>query len=163
MSGADRFSGAPATEAELDDLERHIDGWLDRLHAENPAVEAVDRGEPDERRWYVRMAGESKSHITAWLSLRQRALHVEVHVVPAPEENRAELYEYVLRRNASLVGLAFCIGDEDAIYLRGHVPVRHLDEPALDRVLGAAWAYVEHSFRTALRLGFASRLEIRTD
>jgi hypothetical protein len=47
----------PASPAELDALEAAVDGWLRRALAENPMLVAVDRGEPGERRWYVRLAG----------------------------------------------------------------------------------------------------------
>ena len=67
----------PASPTELDALEAAIDGWLNRALAENPMLVAVDRGEPGERRWYVRLAGEDKDFTTIWFTLRQRALHFE--------------------------------------------------------------------------------------
>ena len=79
----------PASEVELDLLEHQIDGWLGQMLEENAVMVAVDRGEPGERRWYVRLAGEEKDFTTIWLTLRQRALHVETYVMPAPEENAA--------------------------------------------------------------------------
>ena len=147
----------PASEGELDLLETRLDGWLQAILAENPAVVAVDRGEPGERRWYVRMAGEEKDFTTVWLTLQQRALHVESYVMPAPEENHAAFYEHLLRRNRQTRMLWFAIGDEDAVFLVGQVPLALVDEPNLDRVLGSAWLYVERFFRPALRIGFASR------
>ena len=47
--------------------------------------------------------------------------------MPAPEENQAQLYEQLLRRNERLVGAA-AIGVEDAIFLRGELPLAVLDE-----------------------------------
>ena len=54
----------PATDAELDALEARIDAWLQRQLVDNPIVAAVDRGEPGERRWYVRLRGEEKDTFT---------------------------------------------------------------------------------------------------
>lgn len=147
----------PATAAELDALEVRIDGWLHRFLAENPILLAVDRGEGDERRWYVRMAGEEKDVTTVWLRLSQRALHLESYVLPAPEEDEATFYAHLLRRNLGLHGLAFAVGAEDAVYLIGALPLAALDEAELDRLLGSTWAYVERCFQPALRIGFASR------
>jgi hypothetical protein len=147
----------PASEEALDALERGIDGWLTALRAESPVIVAVDRGEPGERRWYVRMAGEEKDFTTVWLTLRQRALHVETYVLPAPEENHAAFYEHLLRRNRQTRMLWFAIGEEDALYLVGQVPHALLDQATLDRVLGSTYLYVEQFFRAALRIGFASR------
>ena len=46
---------------------------------------------------------------------------------------------------------------EDAIFLRGELPLAALDEDELDRIVGSIYAYVEQCFRGLLRLGFASR------
>ena len=42
----------------LVDFERYIDQWLEILRTKNDAIVAVDRGDTDERRWFVRMRGE---------------------------------------------------------------------------------------------------------
>jgi hypothetical protein len=147
----------PASPAELDALEARVDAWLDAELAGNPILVAVDRGEPGERRWYVRLAGEEKDFTTLWLTLGQRALHVETYVMPAPEENEAEFYAHLLRRNQGTHGLWFAIGPEEAIFLKGQLPLGAVDEAHLDRLVGSAYAYVEQFFRPALRIGFASR------
>ncbi|HEX9258768.1 MAG TPA: YbjN domain-containing protein [Acidimicrobiales bacterium] len=144
-------------DASLEVLERRIDIWLDRARASDPSIAAVDRGEPGERRWYVRMRGEEKDFTTIWLTLGQRTLRYETYVMPAPEENEGLLYEHLLRRNERLVGCHFSIGAEDAVFLRGELPVAALDEDELDRVVGTLYATVEQCFRAALRIGFASR------
>lgn len=140
-------------------LEDRIDVWLEHLRLSNPAIAAVDRGGPElpERRWYVRMRGEEKEFTTVWLTLGQRTLRYETYVMPAPEEQALELYEFLLRRNESLVGAHFSVGAEDAVYLRGELPLVALSEEELDRIVGTLYAYVERWFRTALRIGFASR------
>jgi hypothetical protein len=147
----------PASEAELAALEEQIDGWLAELREDSPVIVAIDRGEPDEHRWYVRLVGEEKDFTTIWLTLRQRALHIEVYVMPAPEENEAVFFEHLLRRNAQTRMLWFTIGAENAVYLVGQVPLAMLDHAALDRVVGSVYLYVEQFFRPALRIGFASR------
>ena len=151
-------STAPATPAQLDALEATIDSWLAEQLADNPTVAAVDRDESDVRRWFVRLRGEQKDTFTIWFTLRQRTLHYETYVMPAPEENFQEFYEHLLRRNLKLYGAAFAIGDEDAVFLVGQIDVGAVDEPALDRILGSMYAYVEQFFRPALHIGFASRM-----
>lgn len=146
-----------ADAATLDALEAVIDGWLAEQLDENPVVAAVERGEPPERRWYVRVHGESKDVFTIWFTLRQRSLHYETYVMPAPEENHGEFYEHLLRRNRKLHGAAFCIGEEAAVFLAGSLPVHAVDDGELDRILGSLYAYVEQCFLPALRIGFASR------
>ena len=94
---------------------------------------------------------------TIWFHLRQRTLHYETYVMPAPEENHAAFYEHLLRRNLKLYGAAFAIGDEDAVFLVGPARQRRVDDDELDRVLGSLYAWVEQFFRPAIRIGFASR------
>jgi hypothetical protein len=142
---------------ELDQVEADIDRWLRTQLAENPVVAAIERGEPAERRWYVRVNGEQKAVFTIWFTLGQRTFQYETYVMPAPEENQAELYEHLLRRNRKLNGAAFAIGVEDALFLVGQVPVRSLDEGELDRILGSLYAYTEQCFRPAMRIGYASK------
>ena len=147
----------PASPDELAALERHIDGWLNAEMEANPAIEAVERSDDDLERWFIRLRGEEKDVWTAWWTLGQRTLRFETFLMPAPEENRAELFEHLLRRNRKLTGLQLEIGEEDAIFLRGSLPVAAVTDAELDRVLGGMWAAVELIFRPAMRLGFASR------
>jgi len=136
-----------------------IDTWLRGFAAQNPLFEALDRGEPsdNEPRWYVRLHGEEKEHITIWFTLGQRTLRYEVYVLPSPPENAAQVYESALRRNDRLVGAHFSIGVEDALFLRGELPLTALDEAELDRIVGSLYSYTEQAFPSLLRLAFASK------
>jgi hypothetical protein len=142
---------------ELDALEARIDGWLARQLDTNPIMVAVDRGDPGERRWYVRLRGEEKDFTTIWFTLRQRTLHYETYVMPAPEENHEQFWEHLLRRNYRLYGVHFAIGPEDAVFLVGQVAAGAVDGEELDRIVGTVYASVEQFFRPALRIGYASR------
>ncbi len=143
----------------LAEHEAAIDGWLRGFAAASPVVEALDRGQPGEPepRWYLRMAGEEKEHLTVWFTLGQRTLRYEVYVLPAPAENQALVYETALRRNDKLVGAHFAIGVEDALFLKGEMPLAMLSEAELDRVVGSLYTYTEAAFPVLLRLAFASK------
>lgn len=141
-------------------FERQIDEWLGAMRSTNTAIVAIDHAEPDpmfRARWYVRMRGESKEFTTVWITLGQRTLRYETYVMPAPEENIPDFYENLLRRNERLVGAHFSIGAEDAVFLRGEIPLVALIESELDRIVGSLYAYVEQCFRPLLRIAFASR------
>src|SRR3546814_7954993 len=85
---------------DLGALEQRLDAWLALQLTDNPVVAAVERdAESGERRWFVRVRGEEKDVFTIWFHLRQRTLHYETYVMPAPEENAGALYEHLLRRN----------------------------------------------------------------
>lgn len=134
-----------------------IDGWLAEFAETNPAIAAVNRDDGDEPRWYLRMIGEEKEFITVWITLGQRTLRYEAYVMPAPEDNAEAVYENLLRRNQTLIGHHFAIGVENAVFLRGDLPVSVLNEDELDRVIGSLYATTEQCFQSLLRIGFASR------
>jgi hypothetical protein len=145
----------------LHEYEAAITSWLYSFAAENELFEAIDRGEPGESaepRWYVRLHGEEKDHITIWFTLGQRTLRYEAYVLPAPLNHVTEVYELALRRNDRLMGAHFAIGVEDALYLRGELPLIALNEAELDRIIGSLYQYVEQAFPALVRLAFASKL-----
>lgn len=142
---------------QLADLDQRVAGWLAELAAEHDHILAVDRTDDGAVRWHVRMRGDDKEFTTVWLTLGQRMLRYETYVIPAPEENAAELYEHLLRRNGGLVGAHFSIGIEDAVFLRGEMPVAQVSLAELDRALGTLYAQVEQCFQSLLRIGFRSR------
>ena len=114
---------------------------------------------PDDRghfHWLIRLKGEEKDVITLWLSLRQRTVHVETEVMPAPEENRETLYRYLLTKNAELRELHLAIGPEDGIYLMAQIPIAEMTTERLDEVVGATLIYVDEIYPTAMTMGLPS-------
>lgn len=135
--------------------------WLDALTVDSEfadSVAAVVHDEQSDRdRWFVRLNGVAKDVYSVWFELGERTVAYETYVMPAPEENHAAFFEQLLLRNDRLRHIAFTIGQEQAIFLKGRLAVEHVSEKTLDQVLGAIYAAVEQSFQPALRLGFASR------
>ena len=119
-----------------------IDAWAERELAAGGFLVAAERQEVTDRtasfRWYLRFKGDEKDFITVWFTLKQRTLHHEAQFMPAPEANQAEVYAYLLRRNAHLFGMWFALGPEDAVYLVGRVPARLVDDDELDRIAGSS-------------------------
>lgn len=152
----------PATDVELEFLESRMDDWLAAwarsqevgAPGERPLLLDVTRDDEVSRRWYVRLAGEARDVIAVWLTLRQRTLTYESYVLPAPPQHTAEVADFVLRRNYSLVGAQYGVGPEEALYLTGELPTHCVDEDELDRIVGSLWAYIERDFPTLLRLAF---------
>ena len=148
-----------ATQDELDTLEQLIDKWLEAQRQELPILRDVLRDDEVPRRWYVRLEGETRDVTTVWFTLGQRTLKYETYFLPAPENNKEQLFELLLRRNYELVGAQFGVGPEEAIFLTGELPFHAVDEHELDRILGSIWEFVERYWSTALRIGFANRLK----
>lgn len=136
-----------------------IDAWIAReLSPEGTfGLVAAERQEVTDRtashRWYLRFKGEEKDAITVWLTLRQRTLHHEAQFMPAPDAHPVEVLSYLMRRNAELYGMAFCLGPEDAVYLVGRVPAALVDDEELDRIAGSSIVYVDDHYPTAMTLG----------
>jgi hypothetical protein len=136
-------------------LDDTVNAWADQWHAS--ALLGVEHQVlPDDRghfHWLIRLKGEEKDVITLWLSLRQRTVHVETEVTPAPEENRETLYRYLLTKNAELRELHLAIGPEDGIYLMAQIPILEVTTERLDEVVGATLTYVEEIYPTAMTMG----------
>ena len=132
--------------------------WAQQWHAS--ALLGIEHQPlPDDRghfHWLIRLRGEEKDVITLWLSLRQRTVHVETEVTPAPEENRETLYHYLLVKNAELRELHLAIGPEDGIYLMSQIPIGEVTIERLDEVVGATLTYVEEIYPTAMAMGLSS-------
>ncbi len=139
-----------------------IDAWTARELSEdgNFGLVAAERQLVGDRtashRWYLRFRGEEKDFITVWLTLHQRTLHHEAQFMPAPTEHVAEVLAYLMRRNADLFDMAFCLGPEDAVYLVGRVPARLVDDDELDRIAGSSILYVDDHYPTAMTLAHPS-------
>jgi hypothetical protein len=145
------------SEPDIEVIARHIDEWLAMYRLRHEVVVDAGRDPEAPRRWFVRMHGEEKEFTTIWLTLGQRTLRYETYVMPAPEENAAQLYEQALLRNAKLTGTHFSIGVENALFLRGELPLTVLSENEIDRIIGTLFAAVETHFPVLIRIGFASR------
>lgn len=143
-----------ASQSERSACIRTIERWAARRLEEGGALVAVDR-HPGDDVWYLRLLGDEKDFVTIWLTVRQRTLHHEAQVMPAPEVNVGETYEYLLRRNAEIHQMRFALGPEDAVYIVGEVPVALVDDEELDRIVGSSLAYVDAVFPVAMGIGYA--------
>jgi hypothetical protein len=137
-----------------------IERWAAARLAEGGAVVAVDH-QPEAGRWYLRLRGDEKDFVTVWLTVRQRTVHHEAQVMPAPEVNVGATFEYLLRRNADLHQMRFALGAEDAVYVVGEIPVTAVCDEELDRIVGSSLAYVDAYFPTAMSIGFAGKYRRR--
>jgi hypothetical protein len=133
--------------------------WAQLWHESSFVGEIEHQDQPDDKghfHWLIRLKGEEKDVITLWLSLRQRTVHVETELMPAPEEQREELYRYLLVKNHELRELHLAIGPEEGIYLVTQVPIQELTIERLDELVGATVTYVDEIFPTAMSMGYRS-------
>lgn len=148
--------GAPDSAQRLDET---IGRWATQWSANASLLGIEHQSSPDDRghfHWLIRLRGDERDVITLWLSLRQRTVHVETEVMPAPEEHREDLYRYLLVKNAELRELHLAIGPEDGIYLMTQVPIHEVSVERLDELVGAAITYVDEIFPTAMAMGLST-------
>lgn len=151
---------APLSDARTSkELGATVAAWQ-RLWRENGLVGEVEHAEHADSKghyhWMIRLRGDEKDVIALWLTLRQRTVHFEVQVMPAPEENLETLYRFLLVKNADLRDLHLAIGPENGIYLVAQIPVGDVTLERLDEVVGAAVHYVDEIYPTAMSMGLAS-------
>lgn len=133
-----------------------VDAWTSEL-PDGATCERVR-----EAFWYVRLPGAARRWIPLELDLGDRTLKVTSHVIVEPDDNHAEVYAFLLRRNHGAAGPAFSIdGGEGVICLVGRIPLHRLDAGALDDLVGRIVEQTEETFRSILNLGFAARLRGR--
>src|SRR5487761_2551576 len=137
-------------------LDEVVNEWARQWRASGLVGEIEHRDEPDDLghvHWLVRVASEEKDHVAIWLTLRQRTVRVETELCPAPEENLADLFRYLLVKNADLAPLHLAIGPEAGIYLVGQVPVGEVDVERFDELVGACLKTVDELYPTAMSIG----------
>ena len=115
-----------------------------------------ERPEPDH--FVVSLPGTRKLSTGCSLLVGDHSLSVNAFVVRSADENHAEVYRWLLERNAKLFGIAFALDHLGDVYLVGRVPLASLTAAEVDRLLGAVLDASDSSFNTLLELGFASSI-----
>jgi hypothetical protein len=111
----------------------------------------------------VTLPGTHKLKTVCNLIVGEHAMRIEAFVMRQPDENREELWAWLLRRNARMYAVSFSIDGEGDVYLTGRVTLKGLDEDELDTVLGAVLTYADESFDTMLQIGFGSSIKREWD
>ena len=108
--------------------------------------------------YVVTLPGTHKLKTVCNLVVGEHALRIEAFVMRQPDQNREELWAWLLRRNARMYGVSFSIDGNGDVYLTGRVTLNGLDEDELDRLLGAVLTYADESFDSMLEIGFGSSI-----
>jgi hypothetical protein len=147
MSDAEPPVVGTPTRAELDAVIRSTldDGGLE--------YQRVAEGE-----FLVTLPGTRKLATMCWLVVGDHSMLVEAFVMRRPDEQREQLYQFMLRRNARMYGVAFCVDPDGDVYLVGRVPLHAVTPQEVDRLLGAVLTYADENFNAMLEIGFASSI-----
>jgi len=108
--------------------------------------------------YVVTLPGTHKLKTLCNLVVGDHALRVEAFVMRQPDENREELWAWLLRRNARMYGVAFAIDGPGDVYLTGRLSLHAVTADELDRLLGAVVTYADESFNPMLEIGFGTSI-----
>ncbi|HET9137865.1 MAG TPA: YbjN domain-containing protein [Actinophytocola sp.] len=113
---------------------------------------------PAPGRFFVTLPGTKKLQTNCWLIVGRHGLLVEAFVCRRPDEAHAEVYRFLLRRNAKLYGVGYTLDKMGDIYLIGRVGLDRVSADELDRLLGQVLEAADGDFNTLLELGFAGSI-----
>lgn len=113
---------------------------------------------PAPGRWLVDLPGTQKLKTVCGLIVGEHALRVEAFVCRQPDENREQLWTYLLQHNARMYGVAYSVDGVGDVYLTGRLPHAAVTPEELDRILGAVLSYADDHFNTMLEIGFGTSI-----
>lgn len=139
----------------LDELEAVVDAALRdaELVFEHPAA----------GRFLVDLPGHNKLRTVCGLILGDHGLRVEAFVCRQPDENREQLWTWLLQHNARMYGVSYSIDSVGDVYLTGRLSHAAVTADELDRLLGAVLSYADDHFNTMLEIGFGSSIRREWD
>jgi hypothetical protein len=118
----------------------------------------LDYDRKDSNTFLVTLPGEKKLQTHCALIVGDHSVSINAFVIRKPDENAEKVFEWCMRRNASMYGVAYALNELGDLYLVGRLPLRAVTEKEIDRVLGSVLQYSDSSFNPLLELGFASSI-----
>jgi putative sensory transduction regulator len=112
----------------------------------------------DDRTFAVALPGEKRLKTACILTVGEHALQIEAFVLRAPEENREQVYSWLLQRNTRMYAVSWAIDSTGDVYLTGRVPLASVSADELDRILGSVLEYADGAFNVLLEIGFGSSI-----
>ncbi len=119
---------------------------------------ALEFDRKDENTFLVTLPGEKKLQTHCALTVGEQSLGVAAFVIRKPDDNAEQVFNWCLRKNATMFGAAFAINELGDIYLVGRHDLSTVSERVLDRLLGVILQYSDAAFNPLLELGFASAI-----
>lgn len=118
----------------------------------------VEYENPEPSAYLVTLPGQHKLATMAWLIAGQHSLAVEAFFCRQPDENHAEFYRFLLRRNGRMYGVRFALDEAGDVYLTGRLPLSVITSDGIDQLLGSVLSNSDEAFDQALRIGFGSSI-----
>lgn len=131
---------------------------VDALIASTLDDRGIEWERTEAQSFVVTLPGNHKLKTLCNLVVGDHALRIEAFVMRQPDENRLDLWTFLLQRNARMYGVSFSVDAVGDVYLIGRTPLHAVTADELDRLLGAVLTYADESFDTMLEIGFGSAI-----
>jgi hypothetical protein len=103
--------------------------------------------------------GEQKLKTNISLLLGRHSLSINAFVMRAPDENRAEVHEYLLEHNRKLFGISYALDQYGDIYVTGRLPLAAVSPESLDQIFGSISLACDANFNALVAMGFAESIK----
>jgi hypothetical protein len=107
------------------------------------------------------LPGERRYRTLLWLIVGTHELLIESFVCRAPDENREDVYRFLLQRNSRLRTVAYALDGDGDIHLVGRIGLATLGArpvEELNTVLGVVLTTSDEDFNQILERGFAGAI-----
>ena len=136
---------------------------LDAVIEETLRDAELDYEHPATGRFVVTLPGVKKLRTLVGLTVGEHGFRVEAFVCRQPDENREQLWAWLLQHNARTYGVSYSIDTVGDIYLTGRLPHAAVTPDELDRLLGSVLTYADEHFNTILEIGFGTSIRREWD
>jgi hypothetical protein len=111
----------------------------------------------------VTLPGERKLKTVVSLVAGETALTATAFVIRHPDENEAEFYRFLLRRNLRRPGIAYATDQHGDVFVVSRTPMAAVDETYLDTLLGTVLEAADDIFNELLVIGFRTSMQKEWD
>ncbi|MFL5514958.1 MAG: YbjN domain-containing protein [Gemmatimonadales bacterium] len=139
-------------------MSERVVGELDEVIGQALRDSELAYEHPAPGRWVVDLPGTQKLKTVCGLFVGEHALRVEAFVMRQPDENREQLWTFLLQHNARMYGVAYSVDGVGDVYLTGRLPHAAITAEEIDRILGSVLSYADDHFNAMLEIGFGTSI-----
>lgn len=118
----------------------------------------IEFEEPVPGTFAAQLPGDHRLKTTVSIVVGTHSVSVNAFVVRNPDENHAAVHRWLLERNRRIYGVAYSIDQLGDIYLVAKLPLKSIDAPELDRIMGSILENSDGAFDHLLELGFETAI-----
>ena len=111
----------------------------------------------------VSLPGERKLKTVVSLLVGESSLTATAFVIRHPDENHADFYQFLLRRNLRRPGVAYATDEHGDVFVVSRTPVAAVDAAYLDTLLGTVLEASDEVFNELLVIGFRTSMQKEWD